>query len=188
MTRSRFIRLATLAGLAALVAAPTFADKPSWAGGNRQEARDDRRDDNRDDRRYDRRDDRRYDRRDDRRDDRWDDRRRDDYWRSRDMRFHDDFRARIDVYYDRQFQRGHCPPGLAKKHNGCMPPGQARKWHRGQPLPRDVVYAPLPRELLVQLPPPPLHHEYVRVASDVLLIATGTAMVVDAIEDIGQRR
>ena len=29
--------------------------------------------------------------------------------------------------YDR-----HCPPGLAKKHNGCMPPGQARKLYRGQ--------------------------------------------------------
>jgi hypothetical protein len=27
---------------------------------------------------------------------------------------------------------GGCPPGLAKKHNGCMPPGQARKLHRGQ--------------------------------------------------------
>ena len=24
-----------------------------------------------------------------------------------------------------------CPPGLAKKHNGCQPPGQARKFHRG---------------------------------------------------------
>lgn len=23
--------------------------------------------------------------------------------------------------------RGHCPPGLAKKDNGCMPPGQAKK-------------------------------------------------------------
>src|SRR6185437_9895583 len=28
-------------------------------------------------------------------------------------------------------QRG-CPPGLAKKHNGCMPPGQAKKLYRGQ--------------------------------------------------------
>jgi hypothetical protein len=27
---------------------------------------------------------------------------------------------------------GGCPPGLAKKHNGCMPPGQARKLARGQ--------------------------------------------------------
>ena len=27
---------------------------------------------------------------------------------------------------------GGCPPGLAKKHNGCMPPGQAKKLYRGQ--------------------------------------------------------
>ena len=26
---------------------------------------------------------------------------------------------------------GGCPPGLAKKENGCMPPGQARKLLRG---------------------------------------------------------
>jgi hypothetical protein len=25
---------------------------------------------------------------------------------------------------------GGCPPGLAKKHNGCMPPGQAKKLFR----------------------------------------------------------
>lgn len=25
-----------------------------------------------------------------------------------------------------------CPPGLAKKNNGCLPPGQARKLARGQ--------------------------------------------------------
>ena len=25
-----------------------------------------------------------------------------------------------------------CPHGLAKKHNGCIPPGQARKLARGQ--------------------------------------------------------
>jgi len=29
---------------------------------------------------------------------------------------------------------GGCPPGLANKHNGCMPPGQAEKLLRGQPL------------------------------------------------------
>ena len=29
------------------------------------------------------------------------------------------------------FGVGGCPPGLAKKHNGCMPPGQARKLGRG---------------------------------------------------------
>ena len=25
----------------------------------------------------------------------------------------------------------HCPPGLAKKHNGCRPPGHAKRWNRG---------------------------------------------------------
>src|ERR1051325_1498391 len=31
---------------------------------------------------------------------------------------------------------GGCPPGLAKKHNGCMPPGQAKKLFRtGQRFP-----------------------------------------------------
>ncbi len=27
---------------------------------------------------------------------------------------------------------GGCPPGLAKKNNGCMPPGQAKKLYAGQ--------------------------------------------------------
>src|SRR4029453_11081671 len=31
---------------------------------------------------------------------------------------------------------GGCPPGLAKKNNGCMPPGQAKKLYNvGQPFP-----------------------------------------------------
>ena len=31
---------------------------------------------------------------------------------------------------------GNCPPGLAKKHNGCLPPGQAKKrYDVGQRLP-----------------------------------------------------
>jgi hypothetical protein len=30
------------------------------------------------------------------------------------------------------YDNGGCPRGLAKKHNGCMPPGQARKLARGQ--------------------------------------------------------
>src|SRR6478609_6031383 len=32
---------------------------------------------------------------------------------------------------------GGCPPGLAKKHNGCLPPGQAKKLYNvGQRFPR----------------------------------------------------
>jgi len=56
----------------------------------------------------------------------------------------------------------------------------------GRPLPRDVQYYPLPRDLMGRLPPPPAGHEYVRVAGDILMIAIGTSMVVDAIQDIGR--
>ncbi len=89
-------------------------------------------------------------------------------------------------YYAGQFKHGRCPPGLAKKHNGCMPPGQARKWAMGQPLPGDVVYYPVPQPVLAELGPPPAGHKFVRVAGDILLIAVGTGMVVDAIQDIGR--
>ena len=30
---------------------------------------------------------------------------------------------------------GGCPPGLAKKYNGCLPPGQAKKLYRGERYP-----------------------------------------------------
>ena len=89
-------------------------------------------------------------------------------------------------YYTQEFHGGKCPPGLAKKNNGCMPPGQAKKWNKGYPLPRDVVYYDLPSQLVVRLGPPPSGHKYVRVASDILLIAVGTSMVVDAISDLGR--
>jgi hypothetical protein len=99
--------------------------------------------------------------------------------------FNDAQRDAARRYYVQQYpQAGRCPPGLAKKNNGCLPPGQARKYALGQPLPRDVVYYPVPRGVLLQLPPVPIGHEYVRVAGDVLLIAVGTHMVVDAITDL----
>jgi len=101
--------------------------------------------------------------------------------------FGDQHRIVVHDYYERQFHSGHCPPGLAKKHNGCMPPGQAKRWHIGRPLPRDVIYYDLPPAIVVELGVPLPRHRYVRVAGDILLIAIGTGMVVDAIEDLGGR-
>ncbi len=99
--------------------------------------------------------------------------------------FNAQHRAFINDYYAKQYgKKGHCPPGLAKKQNGCMPPGQAKKWTVGKPLPRDVVFYDLPSTILEQLGPPPPRHRFVRVAQDVLLIATGTGMVVDAIDNL----
>ena len=83
-------------------------------------------------------------------------------------------------------REGRCPPGLAKKGNGCMPPGQARKWRRGEPLPRDVAYQPVPHDLEVRIGPAPRGYRYVDVAGDILMIAVGTAVVVDAIQDLNR--
>ncbi|TAN84299.1 MAG: hypothetical protein EPN14_02200, partial [Gallionella sp.] len=100
--------------------------------------------------------------------------------------FGDQHRMAVHEYYRKQFGSGRCPPGLAKKHNGCMPPGQARKWAVGKRLPGDVVFYDVPHALVVQIGQPPAGHRYVRVATDILLIAIGTGMVIDAIEDLGK--
>ena len=79
---------------------------------------------------------------------------------------------------------GFCPPGLVKKGSGCLPPGQAKLWRKGERLPQGVVYYDVPRSVVVTLGAPPPGYKYVRVASDILLIAIGTSMVIDAMEDL----
>lgn len=100
--------------------------------------------------------------------------------------FGDAQRTAADDYYRQQYRGGNCPPGLAKKNNGCLPPGQARKWAMGRALPGDVVYYPVEPGILVRLGTPPAGHKFVRVASDILLIAVGSSMVIDAIQDLGR--
>ncbi|WP_159686586.1 hypothetical protein [Cognatazoarcus halotolerans] len=156
-----------------LASAPALADKPDWAGNGKHEQKSHAKSDRHDRQGY--RDDRReaggYDRGDDRL-----------------MRhyFTDRHRHLVSRYYEDEFRSGHCPPGLAKKRNGCLPPGQARKWQIGRPLPRDVVYYDPPAAIVVELGVPPAMHRYVRVGADILLIAIGTGMVVDAIQDLGR--
>jgi len=106
--------------------------------------------------------------------------------KQRPKHFDDDKRSYVRSYYEEDFRAGHCPPGLAKKRNGCMPPGQAKKWRVGRPLPRDVVVYDVPPALVVKIGVPPEGYKYVRVAADILLIAVGTRMVVDAINDLGR--
>lgn len=107
-------------------------------------------------------------------------------WTKSNARFDANDRVVVREYFGQEYRNGNCPPGLAKKRNGCMPPGQARKWKIGHPLPSDVVIYDLPRELVVRIGLPPAGHKYVRVASDILLIAVGTSMVIDAIDDLGR--
>ena len=137
-----------LAVAAAFGAAAALAEKPSWAGKDKN-----RRAEERVDVRF-------------------------------EVGFNDSQRESVRDYYGERFRAGRCPPGLAKKHNGCMPPGQAKKWQRGHPLPRDVIFHDLPPELVGRLGAPPPNYRYVRVASDVLMIVAGTGMVVDAIADL----
>ena len=95
-------------------------------------------------------------------------------------------RLEIGDYYRERARRGFCPPGLARKDHACLPPGHARPWVLGQPLPRDIVYYPVEPAVQVRLGLPPPGYEFIRIASDILLIAIGTGLVVDAIEDLGR--
>jgi len=101
--------------------------------------------------------------------------------------FQDRQRSAVHDYYGTQYRDGRCPPGLSRKHNGCMPPGQVRYYSVGQRLAPAVIYHTVPSAMVVTLGVPPSGHRYVRVASDILLIAVGTGMVVDAIQDLGGR-
>jgi len=82
-------------------------------------------------------------------------------------------------YHEHYAGAGKCPPGLAKKNNGCMPPGQARKWAVGQPLPREVVVYEVPRPVLVTLPAAPVGYRYERVGADIVLVRASSRVVVD---------
>src|SRR3954467_7522100 len=88
-----------------------------------------------------------------------------------DVVINDRDRNSVYTYYRTEYSAGNCPPGLAKKNNGCLPPGQAKKlWVIGQPLPPTVVFYPLPPALVVQLSPAPGGYQYVRVANDILMM------------------
>ena len=88
-------------------------------------------------------------------------------------------------YYRTEYSAGRCPPGLAKKDNGCLPPGQAKKqWEVGRPLPREVYYEELPPTLMRQLSPTPAGYQYVRVANDVLMMAIGTRLIAGSVADL----
>lgn len=103
------------------------------------------------------------------------------------VHFGDGDRNAVRSYFGGLGGAGRCPPGLAKKGNGCLPPGQAKKWQRGRALPGSIVFHPIAPSLLAQLRPPLAGHRYVRIAGDILMIAIGTSLVVDAIEDLGRQ-
>jgi Ni/Co efflux regulator RcnB len=96
--------------------------------------------------------------------------------------FNDQHREVVREYYTRSYRdAGRCPPGLAKKHNGCLPPGQARKLAVGQPVPTGVVLYPVPQPVVTRLPPAPYGYRYARVLNDVVLVQSSNRLVVDIV-------
>ena len=160
---------------AILATGPVSADKPSWAGGGKG-GKDDR---------AERRDEHKGERHDTKGAHGKDGDKHGDEGHER-KHFDDRHQAMVRDYYATEFHHGRCPPGLAKKHNGCMPPGQAKKWQMGRPLPSGVRYYDVPQPLLQQIGQPPAGYRYVRVASDILMMALGSGMIVDAIRDVGR--
>ncbi|MDR1425323.1 MAG: RcnB family protein [Azoarcus sp.] len=100
------------------------------------------------------------------------------------FRFDDRYRGVAHDYYRRNYNKGRCPDGLSRRGGYCSPSPHKRDWLRGRALPRNVRYYDVPGRLVAELPPAPRGHRYVRVAGDILLIAIGTNMVVDALQDI----
>lgn len=98
--------------------------------------------------------------------------------------FNDSQREAVRGYYVSQYGDGRrCPPGLAKKNNGCLPPGQVR-YTMGQPLPRTVTVYQVPQPVIVQLPVTPPGYRYVRVGNDILLVSPQSQLVVDVISGL----
>ena len=97
--------------------------------------------------------------------------------------FNDQQRAYVREYYTSTYGSGKkCPPGLAKKGNGCMPAGQVRAWAIGQPIPRNVVVYSVPQPVIVQLPPAPYGYRYARIGSDIVLVQQQNNLIVDIIQ------
>jgi len=75
-----------------------------------------------------------------------------------------------------------CPAGLARKHNGCVPPGHAKRVIVGQPVPAGTVYV-VPQPVLSTLPPAPAGYRYAVVDNQVVLVSESN-IVVDIIRSL----
>ena len=96
--------------------------------------------------------------------------------------FNDEQRTYARQYYSQNYGGGkNCPPGLAKKHNGCMPPGQAKNWSVGQPVPRGVTVYSVAPPVIRQLPPAPYGYRYARIGDDIVLVQQQNNLIVDII-------
>ncbi len=82
----------------------------------------------------------------------------------------------------RDYYASNCPPGLAKKNNGCLPPGIANKRYKvGSRLPDGYFGDELPFDVVQRLPALPNGHVYRLLDGDLGIIELTTLIVLDAI-------
>lgn len=99
--------------------------------------------------------------------------------------FNEQNRTYVRKYYTDNYGNGkRCPPGLAKKNNGCMPPGQVGNWVVGQPIPRGVTVYPVPQPVIRQLPPAPYGYRYAQLGGDVVLVQQQNNVIVDILQGL----
>ncbi len=75
-----------------------------------------------------------------------------------------------------------CPPGLAAKDNGCLPPGIAKRYTVGEVLPEGVPYELITDLSHYGLNAPDGEWLYYLVDGDVLKIADDVFTVLEAFE------
>lgn len=70
---------------------------------------------------------------------------------------------------------------VRKYYEAHPAPAAAANWRIGEPVPRGVTPAAVPKGLLASLPTVPPGHRYIQLGGEVVLIAAGSKMVVDGI-------
>ena len=99
--------------------------------------------------------------------------------------FNDQQRTFARQYYTTTYQDGkRCPAGLAKKNNGCLPPGQVRNWAVGQRVPTNVTVYSVAQPVIRMLPPAPVGYRYARIGNDVVLVQQQNNVIVDIIQGL----
>ena len=99
--------------------------------------------------------------------------------------FNDQQRTSAREYYTTTYKDGkRCPPGLAKKNNGCLPPGQVRNLAVGQPVPTNVTVYSVAQPVIRMLPPAPVGYRYSRIGNDIVLVQQQNNIIVDIIQGL----
>ena len=97
------------------------------------------------------------------------------------VRIYDQDRPALRRYAEDHYKK-YCPKSFIRKHGECLQYGQpVKRYSVGHRLPDNILYYPVPRDIVTHLRPVPTGYEYVRVDNDVLLLNGTTRMVMDAV-------